>query len=169
MRSGSVLGPRFASLCLAKIASPGRSWKDSAVALGFQAEVGPSTARSVTKLLNWQSSEIANALEQVADSLVGGTDFRRAERNVRGLASEPGTWFPGWAATQKPRRRAATVPYAITWMWTEVAHADLETSPGWTTSPTRKEKAYYRAFSDRLKEPAMSSLRVIAGYANTAD
>ncbi len=113
MKSHTFLGRRFVSLCLAKITRPGRSWSESASALGFQAEVGPSTARAVTKHVSWPSHEAADALEQVADALECGTNYRSIERAVRRLAAEPETWFPGWARSQNPRRRAVTLPYAI--------------------------------------------------------
>ena len=168
MKSHSFLGRRFASLCMAKINQPGRSWSESASALGFQADVGPSTARAVTKHVKWSSHDVAGAFEHVADALESGTNYRSIERAVSWLAAEPGTWFPGWARSQNPRRRAVTLPYAITWMWIAIAHADLETSPGWTTAPDHTERANYRAFSERLKEPAKSSLRVVAEGATTA-
>lgn len=169
MKSHSFLGRRFASLCLAKITRPGRSWSESASALGFQAEVGPSTARAVTKHVKWSPHEVADALERVADELEGGTDYRSAESVVRRLASEPETWFPGWARSQNPRRRAVTLPYAVTWIWIEVAHADLDTSPGWTGAPSRTEKASFRAFSERLSEPAKNTLRAIAAQEDSTN
>ncbi|MBB1055837.1 TniQ family protein [Dietzia sp. B19] len=169
MESHSFLGRRFASLCLAKVARPGRSWSESASALGFQSEVGPSTARAVTKHVNWSSYEVADALEHVADALKHGTNYRSAESAVRRLASEIETWFPGWARSQNPRRRAVTLPYAITWMWIEVAHADLDTSPGWAEPPTRAEKASLRAFSQRLSETAKNALRTIAVQADATN
>lgn len=166
MRSRSTVGRRFISLCLAKIARPGRSWTDSAVALGFQAEIGPKTARAVTKFLNLSESEFAGALEYVVEALDRDTDYRRIEFVVRTLASEPETWFPDWASSQNPRRRGVALPYAITWMWSEVAHADIETSPGWVAAPTSKDKAYFRAFCERLQEPAKSGLRTVVIAAN---
>mgnify|MGYP006914491879 CR=1 FL=1 len=168
MKSHSFLGRRFASLCMAKINRPGRSWSESASALGFEADVGPSTARAVTKHVKWSSHDVASAFEHVADALECGTNYRSIERAVSRLAAEPETWFPGWARSQNPRRRAVTLPYAITWMWIAIAHADLETSPGWTRAPDHTERANYRAFSERLKEPAKSSLRVVAEGATTA-
>lgn len=169
MKSHSFLGRRFASLCIAKINRPGRSWSESASALGFQPGVGPSTARAVTKHVNWSSHELADAFEHVADALDRGTDYRSVESTVRRLAFDPETWFPGWARSQNPRRRAVALPYAVTWMWIEAAHADLETSPGWPTAPTRTEKASYRAFSKRLSEPAKNTLRAVAAQADTAN
>ncbi|MGX1768243.1 TniQ family protein [Dietzia sp. NPDC055343] len=169
MKAHSSLGRRFASLCIAKIIRPGRSWSDSASALGFQADVGPSTARAVTKHVKWSSNDIAGAFEQVVDALESGTNYRSIERAVRRLACEPEIWFPGWARSQNPQRRAVTLPHAITWMWIEVAHADLDTSPGWTEPPTRAEKANLRAFSGRLSKPAKNALRTIAAQADATN
>ncbi|WP_241732501.1 hypothetical protein [Dietzia sp. B19] len=54
-------------------------------------------------------------------------------------------------------------------MWIEVAHADLDTSPGWAEPPTRAEKASLRAFSQRLSETAKNALRTIAVQADATN
>ena len=78
---------------------------------------------------------------------------------MRSLASDTGAWYPSWRLSTTPARRADSMSYAVAWMWCEVAQGCLDTSPAWSSPPSRYVKAGYRAFRHRLPAEAQESLR----------
>lgn len=160
--AGPDVGRRFASLCLAKLNAPRRTWSRAAEVLGYPPETGNRTPRAVTHKMSATVPELNQLVTSIRDELIGGPDYRNLESTVRSLAADSDPWFPAWAQRQTPPRWRTTLPYAIAWMWTKVAHGDLETSPGWTEPPTRQQKAGYRAFVGRLPVDALSQLKAIA-------
>lgn len=147
-------GRRFASLCLAKLNAPGRTWSRAAEVLGQPPETGRRIPKAVTHKMTATVAELSPLLASIRDGLIDGPNYRDLESVVRDLAAEPESWFPAWAHAQTPTRRPGTLPYAITWLWTAVALGDLDMSPAWSEPPTRRQKASYRAFATRVPQSA---------------
>lgn len=154
-------GRRFASLCLAKLNAPGRTWSRAAEVLGQPAETGRRTPRALTHKMTATVDELSPLLTSIRDGLIDGPNYRDLESVVRDLAAEPESWFPAWAHGQTPTKRPGTLPYAITWLWTAVALADLDCSPAWPRPSTRQQKAYYRAYTTRMTPTVQASLRAV--------
>ena len=78
------------------------------------------------------------------------------------LARQPDTWCERWRTSTSPARRPTSLPYAVTWMWCEVAQGCIDTSPAWVGRPTARSKASYRAFAGSLPPATQHHLRALA-------
>lgn len=161
--AGPDTGRRFASLCLAKLNAPGRTWRKAAEVLGQPPETGKRTPRAVTHKMTATVAELSPLLTALRDGLIGGPNYRDLESVVHDLAVDPESWFPAWAKAQTPTKRPGTLPYVITWLWTTRALGDLDCSPAWPEPPTCQQKANYRAFTSRLSVSAQDHLKAIIG------
>lgn len=155
-------GRLYASLCIARAQRPGSTWSTAAASIELDPDIGRRTSRAASTRLAASPSEIAAAANAAARELSRRRDFRALERRVIELASTPDTWFADWARSASPRRRAAALPYAVTWMWCEVAQGWLDTSPAWPPPVSRQSKAAYRVFRDTLPEELGRALRELA-------
>lgn len=123
-------GRLYASLCIARAQRPGSTWSTAAASIELDPDIGRRTSRAASTRLAASPSEIAAAASAAARELSRRRDFRALERRVIELASTPDTWFTDWARSASPRRRAAALPYAVTWMWCEVAQGGVGHQPG---------------------------------------
>lgn len=157
-------GRLYASLCIARGQRPGSTWSAAAAYIGLDPDVGRRTSRAASTRLTVSPRELAAAANAAARELSHRRDFRALERRVIQLAHAPGAWFADWARSAKPRRRAVTLPYAVTWMWCEVAQGWLDTSPAWPLPVTRRSKAAYRVFRESLPEELRTALwQIVVG------
>jgi len=85
-------------------------------------------------------------------------DFRSRERRVATLAKNSEHWFERWRTSTSPARRPASLPYAITWMWCEVAQGCLGLSPGWIEPVTHRTTQAYRVFREKIPPTAQQIL-----------
>lgn len=155
-------GRLYASLCIARAQRPGSTWSAAAASIELEPDIGRRTSRAASTRLTASPRDIAAAANAAARELSHQQDFRALERRVTKLASTPETWFTDWARSASPRRRAVALPYAVTWMWCEVAQGWLDTSPAWPPPVTRQSKAAYRVFRDTLPEELGRALRELA-------
>lgn len=155
-------GRLYASLCLARARQPGSTWSAAAASIGLDPDIGRRTSRAASTRLVVSPQEFAAATRSAAADLSPTRDYRTLERRVRDLARSSDTWFPKWSRMAHPRRRAAALPYAVTWMWCEVGQGWLDTSPAWIPPVTRQSKAAYRVFRDTLPEELGRALRTLA-------
>ncbi|MCV7388207.1 TniQ family protein [Mycobacterium porcinum] len=116
-------GRMYASLCIVRAISPVQSWSAAAAMIGMEPEVGVRTARAASGRMRVSPEEFAAAVHRATYLLFPGRDFRRREAVVRALAQDPGTWWENWRTSMSPSRRPTSLPYAIAWMWCEVAQA----------------------------------------------
>lgn len=152
-------GRLYASLCIARAQRPGSTWSAAAASIELDPDIGRRTSRAASTRLAASPREIAAAANAAARELSHRQDYRALERRVIKLAKRPDTWFADWAGSASPRRRAVALPYAVTWMWCEVAQGWLDTSPAWPPPVTRQSKAAYRVFRDTLPEALGRTLR----------
>jgi hypothetical protein len=152
-------GRLYVSLCLVRAATSARNWSQAAELLGLDPAVGPKTARAASARRNMEVPEFARQIRAVLAGLPTERDFRAREDRVRRLAGKPDFWFDQWCRSTRPVRRSGALPYAITWMWCEVAQGFLSASPAWTTLPDSRAKAAYHAFKSRLPENGEAALR----------
>ncbi|MBU3748845.1 MAG: TniQ family protein [Mycobacterium sp.] len=151
-------GRLYVSLCLVRAATSARNWSQAAELLGLDPAVGPKTARAASAR---RSMEVLEFARQIRSALVGlPTDrsFRAREDRVRQLADTPDYWFEQWRCSIRPARNRRVLPYAINWMWCEVAQGFLSASPAWAAPPDARVKAAYRAFSAALPPNAAVAL-----------
>jgi hypothetical protein len=152
-------GRLYVSLCAARTATPAANWRDAAAHIGLDPDIGIHTARAASKRMRVSPTEFTDAVERLTFALPRDRDFRQRESRVRALAQESSGWYDAWRRSMTPARRQRSLPFAVTWMWCEVAQGFLDTSPAWGGRPTRASKAAYRAFRDKLLPPARDSLR----------
>lgn len=152
-------GRLYVSLCLVRAATTARNWSQAAALLGLDPAVGPRTARAASARRSMEVLEFARLIRAVLARLSAERDFRAREDRVRQLASSPNSWFDQWCRSVTPARRVQALPYAITWMWCEVAQGFLSASPAWTTPPGSRTTAAYQAFKSRLPENGAAALR----------
>lgn len=152
----------YVSLCILRVVAPVHNWSDAAVAIGLGPEIGMRTARAASIRMCVSPNEFADAVDQASHLLPASRDFRQREDHVRMLAHDPTTWFERWRTSTSPARRPMSLPYAITWMWCEVAQGLLDTSPAWAGRPTAQRKASYRAFRETMSPSAQHDLRTLA-------
>ena len=155
-------GRMYVSLCVLRVVAPVRNWSDAAAAIGVDPEMGTRTARAASIRMHACPSDFVGAVERLSHLLPVGRDFRRREDRVRILGHRPDSWLPRWRSSTSPAQRSASWPYAITWMWCEVAQGCLDTSPAWASQPTARSKASYRAFAAALLPAAQHHLRALA-------
>lgn len=152
-------GRLYVSLCMVRIVADVANWSDAAVSIGLAPAIGARAARAASARMRVSPKVFADAVNAAMDMLSCSRNFREHEARVRALARDPGGWFETWRTTTTPHRRPTSSPYAITWMWTEVAQGLLDASPAWPAPPAREIKATYRVFRDRLPEPGQAALR----------
>lgn len=155
-------GRLYVSLCLVRAATAARNWSKAAGLLGLDPAVGPKTARAASARRSMEVLEFARSIRAVLARLSAERNFRAREDRVRQLASSPDAWFDEWCRSITPARRVQALPYAITWMWCEVAQGFLSASPAWSTPPDSRTKAAYRAFKSRLPATGETALRELA-------
>ena len=155
-------GRMYVSLCVLRVVAPVRNWSDAAAAIGLDPEMGRRAARAASNRMSASPSVFVGAVGRVSHLLPVGRDFRRREDRVRMLVRHPDTWLPRWRSSTSPARRSTSWPYAITWMWCEVAQGCLDTSPAWASRPTARSKASYRAFVAAMPPAARHHLRALA-------
>lgn len=161
LRCREPAGRLFVSMCLARAVTQSGTWSDAAASIGVDATVGARTADTVRRGVYATPEAFANAVDMTARLLPADRDFRRRESAVRALAEEPNAWFESWCRSMFPRPLDATLPYAVTWMWCEVAQGLLDTSPAWPHKPDCPTRATFRAFSRRLPSEAQQRLRAV--------
>ncbi len=152
-------GRLYVSLCLVRAATSARNWSQAAELLGLDPTVGPKTARAASARRSMEVLEFARLIRAVLARLPAERNFRAREDRVRQLAHSPNSWFDQWCRSISPARRVQALPYAITWMWCEVAQGFLSASPAWTTLPDSRTRAAYRAFKSRLPAIGEAALR----------
>lgn len=155
-------GRLYVSLCIVRVVTNVANWSDAAVKIGLDPAVGPRTARASSARMRVSPQVFADTVDTATHLLPRHRNFRKREKRVRTLVQDPDHWFERWRATMAPQRRPTSLPYAITWMWCEVAQGLLDASPAWPANPARQIKAAYRVFRDRLPEPAQAALRALA-------
>lgn len=163
-------GRLYVSLCVARTVTPTANWSEAAVHIGLDPGIGMHTARSASARMRVTPTTFADAVERASRALPHDRNFRQRESRVRALAQESSSWFESWRTSMSPARRSSSLPYVITWMWCEAAQGAVDVSPAWMAPPSRQIKAAYRAFHDRLPEPAKDFLRtlVVPGSFNCA-
>lgn len=152
-------GRLYVSLCMVRLVADVANWSDAAVRIGLAPAIGARAARASSARLRVTPKVFADAVNTAMDMLSCSRNFREREARVRALTRDPGGWFETWRTTTTPHRRPTSSPYAITWMWCEVAQGLLDVSPAWPAPPAPRIKATYRVFRDRLPEPARAALR----------
>ena len=152
-------GRLYVSLCLARSVTGVTTWSAAAEQLGLDPELGRRTARAASSRMHSTPEAFADLVTHTLSRLPRDRDFRDRESRVAALARDPRLWFDRWRASVSPARKRAALPYAITWMWCELAQGHLGTSPAWTAPPSARAKAGYREFRDRLAPAAQAGLR----------
>ncbi len=127
-------GRLYASLCLARVRESGSSWSAAAIRIGLEPDVGRRTSRAASARLLVAPQVLAAAVRAASAELSRRSNYRARERRVVELARSPDTWFAEWSRMAKPQRRTAALPYAITWMWCEVARG------GWRRAPRGRHR-----------------------------
>lgn len=151
----------YVSLCVVRLVSSANSWSEAAIQLDLDPDIGRRTARAASNRMRVTPAAFEEAVRQVHRALPRDRDFRARESRVRALASTPAVWLDLWCGTTSPQRRSTSLPYAVTWMWCEVAHGALVFSPAWTEVPTPPAKAAYRVFRHKLPAASRSFLRTL--------
>jgi hypothetical protein len=150
-------GRLYASLCIVRNSSLASSWPAAAARLGVDPALGLRTARAANHRMRCPPSQFAVKVRQAQAELPTDRDFRALEGRVEALAQGPEGWFALWCKSVVPARRQAVLPYAISWMWCEVAQGLLDNSPA--VCKSRRANAAYRSFRDSLPYPAQRALR----------
>lgn len=151
----------YVSLCLARSVTAAPNWSAAAAQLGLDPAMGSRTARAASGRMRSTPTAFADSVHRTLRVLPRNRNFRERESRVAGLARDPGTWFDRWRTSVKPARKPATLPYAITWMWCELAQGSLDISPAWNNDLATPSKVGYREFRDRLAPAAQAGLRTL--------
>lgn len=154
-------GRMYASLCILRAIAPVASWSAAAAAIDLEPEVGVRTARAASGRMRASPEEFAAAVHRATYLLFPGRDFRRREAAVRALAQDPDTWWENWRTSTSPARQQTSLPYAIAWMWCEVAQAPIHTSPGWAGPFTTRRRDSYDVFRKSISLAAQHDLRAL--------
>jgi TniQ len=152
-------GRLYVSLCVVRASLSAKSWSQAAARIGLDAAIANDAARRALAGMRVRPAVFAGAVHYASAMLSHDRDFRRREDRVRTLVRDQRRWFPRWRASMPPDRRPATTPYAIAWMWCEIAQAPLQTSPGWIAPPTSVQRIAYRRFGQTLQSVAQATLR----------
>jgi hypothetical protein len=155
-------GRLYVSLCVVRSVEPTANWSDAAMHIGLDPAIGARTARAASARMRVTPPTFADAVQRASGALAHDRDFRQCESRVRALASDSTEWYERWRRSMSPVRRQSSLPYAVTWMWCEVAQGAIDTSPAWPASPPRHLKASYRAFRESIPVPAQRLLRSLA-------
>lgn len=149
----------FTALCIARTHPHVCTWADAAAALGLPAQHGIGTARAASTGMTGSPSRVVDAITRLAAHLPA-LDHRQAEHTVRAFAHDP-SWFAEWGNHHRPGTRPTSITYALAWLWTETAHGHLDAAPGWTTPPSRDERARARRFAASLTNSQQTHLRAV--------
>jgi hypothetical protein len=152
-------GQLYVSLCAARTVARVVNWPDAATQIGLPPESGARVARAASSRMLATPQQFSSAVGEAVALLPPDRDFRSREARVRALANDPEGWHRRWRTSLSPARRASTLPYALTWMWCDAAQGCLDLSPAWNVAPSRRMKAGYRAFRDKLPRAGQDSLR----------
>ncbi len=153
--AGSVVGRRFASLCLVRTVPGVRTWDQAGAALGFSDTDGWRIAQSALAR-NTDTARLRQAIEALGATLDPTINYRARETHVCALAQQPDQWFPAWRKMHYPNMRLESLPYLITWFWESYAYGDLSTSPAWRSPPCAPARVAYRAFIKRAAQEGSS-------------
>lgn len=154
-------GRMYASLCILRAVEPVPSWSAAALAIGLEPEVGVRTARAASTRMRVAPAVFADAVCRATYLLFPGRDFRGREARVRALARNPDAWWEHWRTSMSPSRRRTSLPYAVAWMWCEVAQAPFRTSPGWVELITTRHRDSYDVFRKSISSAAQHDLRAL--------
>ena len=152
-------GRLYVSLCMVRAVAAVANWSDAAAQIGLDPTIGTRTARASSARLRVSPQAFTEAVDSATHLLPRSRNFRTREARVRALTRNPDNWFEPWRTTMSPARRHTSLPYAITWMWCEVAQGLLDVSPAWPGPPAHRIKASYRVFRDSLPQSAQATLR----------
>ncbi len=152
-------GRLYVSLCMVRAIVLVQNWADAAVRIGLPPGLGSRTSRAARARMRATPEDLQGAIDLALSTIPANRDFRALEAQVRGLARDSTSWYSDWRLSTTPPRRPDLVPYAVTWMWCEVALGCLDSSPAWAGPPSPDVKVGYRAFRDRLPVAAQDSLR----------
>ncbi|MDO3169590.1 TniQ family protein [Mycobacteroides abscessus subsp. abscessus] len=155
-------GRLYVSLCLSRAAASVSNWAAAAEQIGLDPAVGVRTARAASAQLRTDVDTFCGALTRASLVLPADRDFRVLESRIQTLASTDDPWFERWRTLTSPARKHTSVPYAITWMWCEIAQGLLDTSPAWPHPANRQAKAAYRVFRGTLPPAAQRALAILA-------
>jgi TniQ len=152
-------GRLYVSLCLVRAVTHAVSWSAAAVQIGLDPRTGTRTAHAASHRIHCPAAIFVDTVERAKRVLPADRNFRRRESRVRALAIESLQWYEPWRTSMSPPRRLSSLPYAITWMWCEVAQGWLDGNPALVGPPARASKAAYRAFRDGLPQSTQDALR----------
>lgn len=154
-------GRLYVSLCVSKLVSTEATWSAAAESIGLKPEIGVRTARAASMRLRASPDDLAQAVDQAVRLLSPERNFRRRESRVVALLESASEWFDRWRQTTSPARRQGSFPYALTWMWCEVAQGLLSESPAWESPVPQQCKAGYRVFRDSISMDGQAGLRAL--------
>ncbi|MFF0944146.1 TniQ family protein [Kocuria sp. CPCC 205300] len=154
--AGSLVGRRFAALCLARTVPGVRTWDQAGAALGFPDADGWRIAQSALLRTTTGTTQLREAIAALGAALDPTINYRARETYVRALAQQPDQWFRTWRKTHHPNMRFQSLPYLITWFWESYACGDLSTSPAWRSPSRAPAWTAYRAFIKRAAQDRSS-------------
>ena len=149
----------YVSLCLARAVRPESTWTQAAAGIGLPSILGARTARAASQRMRITPDDLADRVNEALTVLPPDRDYRHRERRVKLLADTTDVWFDRWRMSVSPPRRVTSLPYAITWLWCEVAQGWLASGPMPTTMPGPRRKDSYQTFRKRLPREAEVGLR----------
>ncbi|SPM33774.1 hypothetical protein MRAB57_1578, partial [Mycobacterium rhizamassiliense] len=149
----------YVSLCLARVVRPGSTWALAASGIGLPSILGIRTARAASQRMRIAPDDLARRVSAALTVLPPDRDYRHRERRVTWLADHTDVWFERWRMSVSPPRRATSLPYAITWLWWEVAQGWPASGPVSTTMVGQRRRDSYQSFRARLPRDAEESLR----------
>jgi len=157
LRTRTETGAAYVSLCLARATTGADTWAAAAESLGLDPKHGTACARAASMRTDISADQLRDRLRVVARRLNSALDYRAHEHTIRALAADP-AWFDTWRSREAPDTSPASLPYAITWLWTHTSHGLLATTPGWTSPPTNAQRGAYRAFASRPAAARLADL-----------
>lgn len=157
--SGPATVRLFTTMCLARTDPRASTWSATGHLLGLPEDLAVRTARACSASLLLPIPVLEARLRSVAADLPH-VDWRQCERDLRAGCDD--TWFKAFAA-ERPGTRASSRPYAVAWVWTQLAHGHLSATPAWAHPPTSADRAGFRKFSRGLSEGDRARLSRIGG------
>ncbi|WP_448491511.1 TniQ family protein [Mycolicibacterium boenickei] len=154
-----LTGRLYASLSILRAIVPKTDWVDAAILIGVAPPVSIRVARITGARILVPPNIFSATVLDASHALPHGRNFRNREARVRALARSPDEWFERWRTSTSPRRRRTSWPYAVMWMWHEVAQGWVDGAPASCGQITRHFKASYNVFRNSLSVPAKLFLR----------
>lgn len=151
------IGRTYASMCLIRASGGVTTWARAAEVLGIPPGMGLRITRSALARSSEDSAVIQDRILQLGRGLDHAADYRRLEVLISDLTDD-GDWFETWRHAHRPICRRSSFPYAVTWLWCQVAGGMLETSPAWPVPPSSSQKVGYRQFVAILPTQAAVAL-----------